>query len=269
MKRINHIQIIQPLNSGGTADIYLGVDLNDGSPVAIKELKSSFFKSDFVRQKFLEEANQYLYLNHPNIVKLKDFIKKDESHYLIMEYVEGKNLSEHISTVTGPIPIQNIALFLNEVLSAIAYVHDKGLIHLDIKPSNIMLSNENTIKVIDFGISHDSGQSKLETVMGSPSYMSPEQITGKNIDYRSDIYSLGITLYEMVTGKLPFSNYETREEMFEAIKNHKIPYVKVPYSFDLVHQDKINQIINKATKKEPKDRYQTCEEFQIDLLQFI
>jgi serine/threonine protein kinase len=269
LKRINNIQIIQPLNSGGTAEVFLGVDLNTGLPVAVKELKSSFFKSEFVRQKFIEEANQYLYLDHPNIVKLKDFIKNDDTHYLVMEYVEGKNLSDHISKVTGPIPIQNIALFLNEVLSAIAYVHKRGLIHLDIKPANIMLSDKNQIKVIDFGISHDSSKNDLESVMGSPSYMSPEQIDGINIDYRSDIYSLGITLYEMVTGKLPFSNCETREDMFLAIKQNLVPYVTVPYEFDRDFENKVNYIIQKATNKKPHERYASCEEFQLDLLEFL
>jgi len=269
LKKINNIQIIQPLNSGGTAEVYLGVDVFTGDPVAVKELKPSFFKSEFVREKFLEEANQYLYLDHPNIVKLKDFIKHDETHYLVMEYVDGKNLSEHISNVTGPIPIQNIALFLNEVLSAIGYVHEKGLIHLDIKPSNIMLSDRNEIKIIDFGISHDSKGKNLESVMGSPSYMSPEQIDGQNIDFRSDIYSLGVTLYEMVTGKLPFLNCESRDEMFAAIRNKNLPFVKVPYEFDKEYEEKINVIIQKSTKKNKKERYQSCEEFQIDLLGFI
>jgi serine/threonine protein kinase len=269
LKKINNIQIIQPLNSGGTAHVYLGVDVYTGEPVAIKELKHSFFKSEFVREKFLEEANQYLYLEHPNIVKLKDFIKHDDTHYLIMEYIDGKNLSDYISKVTGPIPIQNIALFLNEVLSAIGYIHEKGLIHLDIKPSNIMLSDRNEIKVIDFGISQDSNRKEKESVMGSPSYMSPEQIIGKNIDFRSDIYSLGITLYEMVTGKVPFSYCESREEIFEAINNNHIPSVELPYDFDSIHEDKINLIIQKATRKDLKERYQTCEEFQLDLLEFI
>ncbi len=269
MKKINNIQIIQALNSGGTAEVYLGVDEYTGTPVAVKELKPSFFKSEFVREKFLEEANQYLYLDHPNIVKLKDFIKHNETHYLVMEYVDGKNLSDHISQVTGPIPIQNIALILNEVLSAIGYVHTQGLIHLDIKPANIMLSDRNEIKVIDFGISHDSKGKSLDSVMGSPAYMSPEQIDGKNIDFLSDIYSLGITLYEMVSGKLPFSFCESKDEMFSAIKNKNVPTIKVPYDFDEIYQDKINEIIQKATKKNKKDRYQSCEEFQRDLLEFI
>ena len=155
------------------------------------------------------------------------------------------------------------------MLSALGYVHDKGLIHLDIKPSNIMLSDRNEIKVIDFGISHDTKGKAMDKVMGSPSYMSPEQIEGKDIDFRSDIYSLGITLYEMVSGKLPFSNCESREEMFDAIKNNQIPYLEVPYDFDGMHEDKINQIIQKATRKELKARYQSCEEFQLDLLEFI
>jgi len=269
LKKINNIQFIQALNSGGTAEVFLGVDLNTGSPVAIKVLKSSFFKSDFVRQKFLEEANQYLYLEHPNIVKLKDFIILEDCHYLVMEFIEGKNLSEYITNVTGPVPIQNVALFLNETLSALNYVHSKGLIHLDIKPANIMLSDNNQIKVIDFGISHDSTKNSLDTVMGSPSYMSPEQIEGKKIDYRTDIYSMGITLFELVSGRLPFSNHHTKESMFNAIKENVIPMVETPYKMDQHFEEKINYIIQKATRKNVNERYQSCEEFQIDLLEFI
>jgi serine/threonine-protein kinase len=134
MKKINNIELVQVLNSGGTATVYLGIDLFTGYPVAVKELKANMFKSDFVRQKFIEEANQYLYMDHPNIVKLKDFIITEENHYLVMEYVDGKNLYDHMTTVTGPLPLQNVALLLNEVLGALSYVHDRNLIHLDINP---------------------------------------------------------------------------------------------------------------------------------------
>jgi serine/threonine protein kinase len=208
LKRINNIELVQVLNTGGTANVYLGVDLFTGMPVAVKELKANMFKSEYVRNKFLEEANQYLYLEHPNIVRLHDFIITDESHYLVMEYVDGKNLFDYMSTVTGPMPMQNVALLFNEVLSALSYVHDKKLVHLDIKPSNIMLSTNNNVKLVDFGITLDKSNQNKEKMMGSPAYMSPEQILEEEIDHQSDIYSAGIAMYELIMGKLPFQKCE-------------------------------------------------------------
>ena len=269
MKQINNIELVQQLNSGGTATVYLGVDLHTGMPVAVKELKANMFKSDFVRRKFLEEANQYLYLDHPNIVKLKDFIVTEESHYLVMEYIDGKNLYEYMSTVTGPLPMQNVALFLNEVLSALAYVHDNKLIHLDIKPSNIMLSSNNSIKLVDFGISQDKSASGMEKTMGSPAYMSPEQIEGSAIDYLSDIYSAGITMYELLTGKLPFHSCESREDLFAAITKNEMPILETNNDMDKKLEQEINRIFLKATHRIKKHRYQSCEAFQIDIMQFI
>lgn len=269
MKQLNHITLIQTLNSGGTATVYLGVDMFTGLPVAVKELKANMFKSDFVRNKFIEEANQYLYLEHPNIVELKDFIIKDESHYLVMEYIDGKNLYDYMTTVTGPLPMQNVALLLNEVLSALNYVHENGLIHLDIKPSNIMLSSNNSVKLVDFGISQDKRETNSNKPIGSPAYMSPEQIEGKDIDFQSDIYSAGITMYELLTGKLPFQSCETREELFQVILENKMPHLKANNQMDEIFEEEMNRIFRKATNKNKAERYQSCEAFQIDIIQFI
>lgn len=269
MKQINNIELIQVLNSGGTATVYLGVDLYTGLPVAVKELKANMFKSDFVRNKFIEEANQYLYMDHPNIVKLKDFIITNENHYLVMEYVDGKNLYDHMTTVTGPLPFQNVALLLNEVLSALSYVHDRKLIHLDIKPSNIMLSSSNSVKLVDFGISKDEKSTQIDKPIGSPAYMSPEQVEDKEVDFQSDIYSTGITMYELLTGSLPFHASQTREELFQAIKVNKMPHIESNNSLDQANEEEINRIFRKATHKNKKERYQTCEAFQLDIIQFI
>jgi serine/threonine-protein kinase len=269
MKQINNIELIQVLNSGGTATVYLGIDLYTGLPVAVKELKANMFKSDFVRKKFIEEANQYLYMDHPNIVKLKDFIVTEENHYLVMEYVDGKNLYDYMTTVTGPLPIQNVALLLNEVLSALSYVHDRNLIHLDIKPSNIMLSNSNSVKLVDFGISQDDKSTRSENPIGSPAYMSPEQVDGQEIDFQSDIYSTGISMFELLTGSLPFQSSETREELFQSIKTNKMPRLIANNELDLEHEEEMNRIFRKATNKNKKERYQSCEAFQLDIIQFI
>jgi serine/threonine-protein kinase len=269
MKKINNIELVQVLNSGGTATVYLGIDLFTGYPVAVKELKANMFKSDFVRQKFIEEANQYLYMDHPNIVKLKDFIITEENHYLVMEYVDGKNLYDHMTTVTGPLPLQNVALLLNEVLGALSYVHDRNLIHLDIKPSNIMLSTNNSVKLVDFGISQDKKSTVSEKPIGSPAYMSPEQVEGDDVDFQSDIYSTGVAMYELLTGSLPFQSSETREELFQAIKANKMPHLKANNALDQEHETEMNRIFKKATQKNKKERYQSCEAFQLDIIQFI
>ncbi len=269
MKRINNIELVQVLNTGGTATVYLGVDLFTGMPVAVKELKANMFKSEYVRNKFLEEANQYLYLEHPNIVRLHDFIITDESHYLVMEYVDGKNLFDYMSTVTGPMPMQNVALLFNEVLSALSYVHEKKLVHLDIKPSNIMLSTNNNVKLVDFGITLDKSNQNKEKMMGSPAYMSPEQILEEEIDHQSDIYSAGIAMYELIMGKLPFQKCETREELFEAIKNNEMPKIQANNLLDQECEVEMNRIFRKATYRDKGLRYQNCEEFQLDIIQFI
>lgn len=269
MKQINNIELVQVLNSGGTATVYLGIDLYTGLPVAVKELKANMFKSDFVRKKFIEEANQYLYMDHPNIVKLKDFIITNENHYLVMEYVDGKNLFDYMTTVTGPLPLQNVALLLNEVLSALSYVHDRKLIHLDIKPSNIMLSTSNSVKLVDFGISQDDKSVQSDKPMGSPAYMSPEQVEELDVDFQSDIYSTGIAMYELLSGSLPFQSSETRDELFEAIKMNKMPTLKANNALDQEYEGEMNRIFIKATHKNKNERYQSCEAFQLDIIQFI
>lgn len=269
MKRVNNIEILKVLNTGGTANVYFGIDLNTGLPVAVKELKSSMFKNEFVRNKFIEEANHYLYLDHPNIVKLNDFIITNENHYLVMEYVDGKNLLEYMTTVTGPLPVQNVALLLNEVLSALTYVHERNLMHLDVKPSNIMLSNNNSVKMVDFGISQEKKNETNQFQTGSPAYMSPEQVMEGELDLQSDIYSTGITMYELLTGKTPFYSCESRAALFQAIKNNKMPQIKPVNPIDQIHEKEINRIFIKATNKNKNERYASCLAYQLDIIQFI
>jgi len=256
-----NIEIIKKLKEGGTANVYLGVDTWTGFPVAVKELKSNFFKSDFVRQKFKQEANQYLYLDHPNIVKLKNFIDAGDSAYLVMEFVEGHNLNDYQNNVTGPMPCGMAALLVSEILKALDHTHENSVYHLDIKPANVMLSEQNEIKVLDFGISQDVSEKESDKMVGTPSYMSPEQIDGKGIDQRTDIYAAGVTLYELITGRLPFPECKDRAELFHAIKNTPIPIIK--------GERYINTIIQKATEKKKKNRYANCKEFYTELMELV
>ena len=265
--RIDHDEIWKPMNSGGTANVYLAVDLHTGLPVALKKLKNGMLENPIMRQKFIEEANRYLYLNHPNIVKLIDFILKEKEGYLIMEYVEGLNLKNFVEQV-GALPAQNVGLFSMEVIAALEYAHNQGVLHLDVKPANIMFSDKNEIKLIDFGISSDSKKSNKE-IMGSPYYMSPEQIKGKNIDPRSDIYSLGVTIYELFTGSLPFQDSKTREELYSRIQTSEIPKVIVNYEADTDYIIDLNEIITNCTAKNPNDRYQNCGALQMDIMKLL
>jgi len=269
-KRVRYIDILHEINAGGTATVYLGIDLNRGLPVAVKEPQSYLYKNPHFKTLFIREANHYLELDHPNIVKLEDLILDQDEGYLVMEYVEGRNLREYIKEITGPLPFHNASLFLNEVLNAIGYTHNCGYVHMDIKPANIMISNHDEIKVIDFGISLDTSKKFNAEVMGTPYYMSPEQIIGKNIDNRSDIYSLGVTLFELVTGKPPFAGADvSREELLELVKTVSLPSVSPKNEFEKAMTGLINHIIQKSTAKNPDDRYQNCEEFQEDLMQII
>jgi len=268
LKQLGYIEIVKKLDAGGSATLYLGIDLNRGERVAVKELKDHLFKDEYTKKKFKEEANRYLDLEHPNIVQLVDLILYPSKGYLVMEYIEGKNLRDYMNTVTGPLPFQNAALMISETLNALQYAHENDIIHLDIKPSNIMLSTSNEIKLIDFGIAYNRDKVNDGSRMGTPYYMSPEQIDWKNIDERTDIYSLGITLYELVSGRLPFRSTGTTEELLTIIKKETIKPITALNSYDYELEDEMNRIIQKATAKHPDNRFQNCEEFK-DALSII
>ena len=262
MQKVNYIDLVQEIGSGGTASVHLGIDNQSGFPVAVKTLHKSLFKNELVKKKFIAEANHYVYLRHPNIVQLKDLIIKDEAIYLVMEYIDGDTLEDYINKISGPIPEEIAIPMLKEVLFALDYAHNQNVIHLDIKPSNIMVTKDGEIKVLDFGISSDLNKEEDSAKMGSPMYMSPEQINGKNINHKSDIYALGVTLHQMLTAHLPYPKNVSRNELFEIIKtkdlmrlNHFIPW----------GSKEAQRVIDKATNKTPSLRYVDCKEFIRDV----
>lgn len=254
LKRVNHIEIIESIGTGGTASVYKGVDTNTGYLVAVKVLWSNLSQTAGMQERFRQEANHYIYLDHPNIVKLKDFIQKDDTCFLVMEFLEGQTLEHYINSVTGPIPAPQAIHLICEVLAGVQYAHDNHVLHLDLKPSNIIITRKGQIKLIDFGISIKFLEANKEQVMGSPLYMSPEQTEGgANVDTRSDIYSIGITLFQMLTGTTPLRGDMSREELFEKIRKGNLPRAKTFYPFI---PDQLQAIIDKATRINKKDRYQ-------------
>ena len=224
-------------------------------------------------ERFRIEANIYLMLSHPNIVKLKDLILKDGAH-LVMDYVEGMTLDEYIRNVTGPIPSEVAIAIIREIATAIGYAHQKqipipgynGVLHLDIKPSNILISSSGKVMVIDYGISQGSNEDRMDQIVGSLMYMAPEQLQlDTTLDHRTDIYALGVLLHQMLTGTTPYSSKDTQDDIIWKIKNEPLERLITIYT----HVDiRLQKIIDVATSKNPDKRFKNCEEF-INSLEMI
>jgi len=268
---LDNYEITGVLGKGGTAVVYSGIDLLCGRRVAIKMLIQERFRDELIKEKFIEEANRYLYLSHPHIASMHDFVIQPEAYYLVMELIEGVTLDEYILTRSGPLSQENTIEFFLAILEGIAYAHHQDTIHLDIKPGNIMVTTDRRVKILDFGLSISKEEyiqsllNKKEILKGgTPLYMAPEQIEFNHIDRRTDIYSLGVTLHQMITGKPPYDSKIGIDCIFELIRTQQLPRAKGLYPFV---SDAMQDIIDKATAKNPEDRFQTCEEFEFHLEQ--
>jgi len=262
---------IKRVGVGGTGVVNLAIDTHSGFPVAIKSLHASIMDTNpEMSQKLRIEANIYLMLTHPNIVKLKNFIVNETAH-LVMEYIDGKPLDEYISQVTGPIPSGvSIAMF-KEIVLGIGYAHNKriaipgydGVLHLDMKPSNVLITNNGEIKIIDYGISQGSAQEREDKIMGTPMYMAPEQFDlTKNLDNRTDIYSLGVLFHQMITGRTPYNRTIQLPELKEKISTEALERIQKVYPAADI---RLQGIIDICTAKDPDHRYQSCDELLTDL----
>jgi serine/threonine-protein kinase len=256
------------LGEGGMGVVYKAVHQTLGQIVAIKMLHPDLVADDKIRSRFVREAQAMARLNHPNIVRLINFLARDETYFIIMEFIEGKTV-DRIMTERGLIPPLEAAEQFVQVLAALHYAHSLGIIHRDIKPSNICVLNiSGMVKVLDFGTAKLVGAQRLTQegmTLGTLIYMSPEQIVGRELDHRSDIYSLGVTLYEMVTAKLP--HYDNDEMALVKAIARGVPD---PPSVHYKHIPKrLEKCIMKAIEKDPARRYQTADEFMVDLKGFI
>ncbi|MDR1882218.1 MAG: serine/threonine protein kinase [Prevotella sp.] len=255
---------------GGTARVYWGIDLRSGFPVAIKELKIKHFKNPIIREKFKEvETQMYLYMRHPNIPKLVDFIdlKERGSLYIIMEFIEGKSLEHYIYGEIGLIPEQKALPLFLEILDTVAYLHNNGILHLDIKSNNVMMQPGGKIKLIDLGIASRMSDASNSTGFGTPAYMPPEQSEMGRCGRYTDIFALGVVLFEMLTGRVPFSSQnpdyrQANEEIKYKIKYEPTPQMKRFYPS--INPD-LQFIVEHALAKNPADRYQSCSEFAVDV----
>ena len=192
---------------GGMANVYRGTDLKTGNRIAVKVLKEEFLDNEELVRRFKNESKAISILSHPNIVKVYDVSVTDKLQYIVMEYVDGITLKEYLKQRGGALTWKEVVHFATQVLSALQHAHSKGIIHRDVKPQNIMLLADGSIKMMDFGIARFSraqSQTVSDKAIGSVHYISPEQAKGERTDARTDIYSVGVMLYEMLSGRLPF-----------------------------------------------------------------
>ncbi|MET0634470.1 MAG: serine/threonine-protein kinase [Chitinophagaceae bacterium] len=266
-KKILSYKIIGLIGEGGMGNVYLAEHIASGEKVAIKALLPQLIKHQNIRDRFKNEANTMRLLRHPNIVTFFEYTEDDDGAYIIMEYVEGTDLSKYIKNESGPLPNEQVLKLMDQIIGAFSYAHKNGVLHRDIKPSNILLTRTGQIKVIDFGIAKmtseaDKKLTKTGIQMGAVFYMSPEQVKGLDPDNRTDIYSLGVTLFQMVSGQSPYREDSTEYTIYHKILHEPLPSVKEIYPSA---HSQFDAVITKATQKNPSDRYDNCHDFGVAL----
>lgn len=264
-KEILNYRITSLIGSGGMGSVFLAEHtLIKNERVAIKVIKASMANS-FTRELLQKEAEHLAALNHNNIVSFKNYQVDEEGNiYLIMEYASGVNLEDYIKNVSGLIVEERICSIFEPILDAVGYAHKRKRLHRDIKPANIVITEDGGPKILDFGIAEiikNNGEEEKRTViMGTPSYMSPEQIRGEHLDERSDIYSLGVLLHYMLTGNPPYDTTTLTEyEINMKVVEEELPRMKTYYKYI---SERIQGVVDKATAKNPSERYSSCEEFK-------
>jgi len=260
-------KVLRTIGAGGMADVYLARDLNLQREVAVKVLRPDFSRDSSFRVRFLQEARAAANLSHPNIVTIYDFGEDPQRLFIVMEFVDGTDLKTLIhrrSTIPRPAALD----LLIQVCEGVGYAHRAGLVHCDLKPQNILVSNAERAKITDFGISRALASIPLDEqrdiIWGSPQYFSPEQASGAAPSPASDVYSLGVVLYEMLTGRLPFEAADPR--MLAEL--HQVGSVLPPSQFEPSIPPALDQIIQKVLSKEPAARYRTADQLSRVLQSF-
>jgi serine/threonine-protein kinase len=254
--------IKRKLGSGGMADVYLAEDQELGRRVALKLLNDRHAADDQFVERFRREAQSAAGLNHPNIVSIFDRGRAEGTYYIAMEYLDGRTLKE-LLVRNGPTPIPIAIDYARQILGALSFAHRNGIIHRDIKPHNIVVGGDGRLKVTDFGIARSGASQMTEagSIVGTAQYLSPEQARGAPVDPRSDLYSLGIVLYEMLTGNVPF----TGDTPVEIAMKHlsQIPEPPSKLRSEVPHD--LDAVVMRALSKEPDQRYGSTEEMDADL----
>jgi serine/threonine protein kinase len=260
---LGNYKITSKIGEGGMGTVFKGIDEMLEREVAIKMLRPDFTRESEIVERFRSEAITLAKLNHPNVATLHSFFRHADDYFMVMEYVRGETLDSLIRR-SGPLPVERAIQLFGLALEGIGHAHTMGIIHRDIKPANMMLTEKGSIKVMDFGIARVLGSTRMTrqgTIIGTVEYMAPEQIQGKDSDARTDVYSLGILLYEMVTGRVPFKHDSEFGLMMMQINDPPPP----PRTFAPHLPLHVEQAIMRSLAKRPDARFQSVGEFRLAL----
>jgi serine/threonine-protein kinase len=260
-KRLGEYEIIEQIGRGATADVYKAFQPKLNRYVGIKVLSPFVSDEDAFRKRFIREAKAVAQLDHPNILSVYDFDQQDNRVYLVMRYVDTGSLADILTEMKGtPMPLDRVLVILEQVGSALSHAHNRGIVHRDVKPGNIMLGEDNWVLLTDFGLVKILEDSTVITQsgvgVGTPNYMAPEQVRGDPVDARADVYALGAMLYQMITGEVPF---EGESGIAVALKHLNEPPTP-PRTANPNLPPAMDQVILKALTKDRESRYQSVDE---------
>jgi eukaryotic-like serine/threonine-protein kinase len=261
--QIDSYRVEEPVARSGMASIFRATDLRDNSIVALKIPHPDMEADPILFDRFRREAQIGERLNHPAVMRVYGDSERSRV-YMVMEWCRGRLLRKILAE--GRIPQERALRIAAGVLDGLDYIHRNGVVHRDLKPENIMVDDDDNIKLIDFGIAGDASARRLTyanftATLGTPDYISPEQVNGKRGDGRSDIYAMGVILYEMLTGKLPFSGPSPMAVMNDRLLNNPVP----PSVADPSVSAQLQEVLYRALERDPKNRYATAHEFKRDL----
>lgn len=267
IEKLGRYVIVEEIGQGAMGVVYKAVDPLIDRTVAIKTINLDLSKEELANfeKRFQREVQSAGKLNHPNIVTVYDVGRTEGVAYMAMEFLEGKELREILDSGVV-LPIEKVMHIATQTAEGLGFAHEHGIVHRDVKPSNVMVLKNGLVKITDFGIAHMSSATRTMSgmVMGSPKYMSPEQVVGQAVDGRSDIFSLGVMIYEMLTGKTPFAGDNISAIMYQILNDEPIP----PRTFNQSIPESINFIVLKALSKHPDQRYQNAKEMARDLKRY-
>ncbi len=263
-QELDHYRIDEAVAESGMASIYRATDLRNGRKVALKVPHFAMESDPALFDRFQREEAIGLALDHPNVMRIYPDDERSRV-YMVMEWVDGRLLRQ-VMFEQGKMPTARALKITLGILSALDYIHKNGVVHRDLKPENIMLDPDDNLKLIDFGIASQAGAKRLTyagftQALGSPDYISPEQVRGKRGDARSDLYAVGVMLYEMLSGKTPFSGPSPLAVMNDRLINHPLP----PHEAEPSISPQLQEVLYRALEREPKNRYPSAHSFAHDL----
>jgi serine/threonine protein kinase len=262
--QLDHFRIEAPVAESGMATIYRATDVRDNRQVAIKIPHFAMEADPVLFDRFQREEDIGIEMDHPNVMRILANPGRSRV-YMVMEWVPGR-LLRNILSEQGKLPLERALHITLGVLNALDYIHRHGVVHRDLKPENIMVDDDDNIKLIDFGIASKEGAKRLtyagfSQTLGTPEYISPEQVKGKRGDARSDIYAIGVMLYEMLTGRTPFSGPSPLATMNDRLINHPLP----PREADPSISPELQEVLYRAIERDPRNRYASTQNFAADL----